>query len=291
MKPITKSWSINIELTNHCHLNCLYCTRYVRHLKPEQKFTMTIEQFDFILRMLRGWPTRINFFGGEPTIHPEFKEFCRLARKHYPRRKLQLFTAGGKAYQENIDLINKTFKYIYHNEHLENKELCRHQPHTLSIREVVPDERVRNYLIENCWVERTWCPSIYPWGAYFCEMAGSLDLILFDRANAVPLFKGWHKKADFLHQRKLCQYCGMAIPIERELISNKQEKFTPGLLKMLQGRLMLRTDERWIKVFDKQLTLEEIRENAKSWYPGNFRGDKFDDEISNEGLGIKKFKL
>jgi len=154
---------------------------------------MSIEDFDFILFMLKGWPTRINFFGGEPTIHPQFKEFCQLARKYYPRRKLQLFTAGGKKYQENLDVISKTFKYIYRNEHLENKELCRHQPHTLSIREVVKDAKVRDYLIENCWVERTWCPSIYPWGAYFCEMAGSLDLILFDRENAVPLSDKWYR--------------------------------------------------------------------------------------------------
>jgi len=286
MKSLQKKWSINIELTNRCMYNCSYCTRYVKHLPEEKKFDISIESFEKILQSLKGWPKLINFFGGEPTIHPQFREFCELSLKYFPKKKLQLFTAGGKMYEKHLKTINETFQNVYHNPHIQNKDICFHQPLTIALNDVIKDYEIKRYLIDNCWVNRTWCGSMYSHGVYFCEMAGSLDWILFEGNNALPLkSKFWRQ--DFEIQRFLCGFCGMAIPMTRESAENI-EVFSKGLYKLLKDRGMKFNDE---KIIDKIFTLEEIRESAKTWYPGNFRGDKNPDELSNEGLGIKKFKI
>lgn len=289
MKKITDKWSINIIITNHCKLNCLYCTQYIRHLRDNQRFNMNLYEFEYILMMLKGWPNRINIFGGEPTLHPQFNEICKLARRYFSKRKLQLFTYGGMTYREHQDIIKKTFKYVYINPHSQNRNTCRHQPLTIAINEVIKDERLRDYLIENCWVDRTWCCTIKQYGFYFCEVAAVLDALLFNGQNALPLYDKWFKDADCSSQKELCQYCGMAIPMQRDLISQKKERFTPRLLQMLKEKDALRVDEGWIEIFDKQFTLDEIRENALTWYPGNFREDRFNDENCHEGLGIPNF--
>lgn len=286
MKPLHKKWSINIEISNECQYNCAYCTRYVRHLPKEKIFKLSIEQFENILKSLKGWPTLINFFGGEPTIHPLFKEFCELALTYFPKRKLQLFTAGGYGYDKHKEVIDKTFKNVYLNPHIKNKEMCYHQPLTIALNDVVKETRVKRYLMDNCWAAETWCGSIYSHGVYFCEMAGSLDWLLFDGKNANELKpKFW--KQNFEIQRFLCGFCGMCIPMKREK-SGGREVFSRGLYELLKFKGLKFNNE---EVVDKIFTLDEIRESAKTWCPGNFRGDKNPDELSSEGLGIKEFKL
>ena len=290
MRPIYSSETIQIDITNHCFMSCLYCSRYNRHIRPDQRRHMTVEQFKTALDTLRIWPGKIGIIGGEPLLHPDFEEMCSLLRARFNRNKLGLWTSGGKNFQTHLEMIDLTFGFIAYNEHnKEQLEKCKHQPLTVAISEVVPDEQLRNKLIDACWVQNTWCATINHFGAYFCEVAGAQDALLNEGINAWPVEHGWWKKAPVQFQdqvKALCNNCGMAIPMERELIKTKTEKFSPLLLEQFRKKGLSKVAESDVEVFDHQFTKEEIIENSRMWTPGNYRGDRSDDYAAPEGLGL-----
>ena len=182
MRPIYEAWFCHIEVTNFCEKSCIYCSRWTRHLRNDQYFYMTLDEIDFALETLmptkksaHQWPNKIGIIGGEPTLHPEFEAICKLLLKRGPKSRYGLWTYGGKQYQEYKQLIDKTFDLIAYNEHNENQQqTCKHQPATVAIGEVIPDKALRNKLIDNCWVQLYWCPSIAKNKASRCLLSISL---------------------------------------------------------------------------------------------------------------------
>lgn len=252
---------------------------------------MTIEQFETATDTLKDWPNIIGIIGGEPVLHPNFIEFCEILRKKFPKEKCYLWTSGGPKYREYLPVIDETFSFIAYNEHNEFQEnTCKHQPLTVAIDEVIDDEELRNTLINNCWVDEQWCGTVNAYGAYWCEVGAALDYIFFDGANAWPVVDGWWKVEPETYEkqvRKLCGLCGMAIPMERELIKKKTEKFTPNLLQMFKDKGLNKLSESDVELFDRKITLDEIKQAIPNWTPGNYRGDIADDTTCGEGLGFK----
>ena len=294
MQHIFESWCVQIDVTNYCNQSCLYCSRYNRHLKKEQRAHMPLEQFVAALDSLRHWPKKIGIIGGEPLLHPQFRHINLLLRKHFPREKLGLWTSGlpRTALEDprtDSDIMS-TYGFIAYNPHTpEQQEQCKHQPLTVAIREVVSDSELMWKLIDNCWVQRTWCATITHKGTYFCEVAAAQDLLLNDGANAWPIEPGWWKRhpSEFRSQvEKLCPNCGMCIPMERELLHKKTEKFTPLLLQNFRDKNLRLVRDKDVEVFGETFSKEDIRNNIKTWYPGNYRGDLEDDNTALEGLGF-----
>lgn len=255
-----------------------------------------METFARALKSLRDWPTRIGIIGGEPLLHPEFATSNALLRRNFPKSKLGLWTSGlprtALADPRCDPDIQATYELLAYNPHdAEQIKKCRHQPLTVSISEVIPDSDLMWQLIDSCWVQRTWCATITHKGAYFCEVAAAQDLLLNDGAHAWPIEPDWWKRGpdseEFLRQKEaLCPNCGMAIPMERELLLKKSEKMTPLLLKRFRDKGLKRVGEKDIELFTQTFTKDEIRENIKTWYPGNYRGDLRDDELAAEGRGF-----
>ncbi len=74
---------LSVELANICNLHCSYCFR-----SDENLYTSHAEFFPLeLLRRIIGEArtaanvTRINFTGGEPTLHPHFEESLRIIRE------------------------------------------------------------------------------------------------------------------------------------------------------------------------------------------------------------------
>src|SRR5574343_315436 len=276
MKPIYKAWLAQIEVTSACMKSCTYCTRYCRHIRKDQQFYMTIEQLEQAIDSLHGWPNKIGVIGGEPTQHPDFEDICRTLQRLVPKQKLELFTTGGKLYEQYRPLIIETFGAISCNEHtLEQQAKCLHQPITVAINEAVPDKALRDKLIDNCWVQRAWCPSIAPNGAFFCEVAYAIDMIT-NGPGGWPVkcgwwMKDWHEFRDQVD--RYCGMCGMAIPMERDLMSQRKEKFSPQLLAKFKALRLNKITENWVQVFDKQFSAEDVEAARETWDPANYRQD------------------
>jgi len=283
MRPIYKAWFCHIEVTNYCEKTCVYCSRWTRHLRKDQYFYMTLDEIDFALETLMPkkksameWPNRIGIIGGEPTLHPEFEDICKLLLKRGPKSRYGLWTYGGKIFNENKGLIDKTFGLLAYNEHNENQQqTCKHQPATVAIGEAVKDEKLQKKLIDNCWVQLNWCPSIAQNKAYFCEVGYGIDR-LFDLNAGWPLDYNWFTKVpgDFDDQvDSYCHLCGMAVPMERQLLNDKKELITPKLLDCMKRKGLKYTGSNSVNIFEDTFTLEQIKENLKTWDPRNYRGD------------------
>lgn len=290
MKPIWEAYMCHIDITNVCPSACIYCDRYIRHTRKDQRFFMNLEQIENALKSLKEWRGYIGIMGGEPTVHPQFDKVCKLLQKYYHRGKYQLLTMGGKKFEKNRKLIKETFYHVACNPHNESQQsICLHQPITVAIQDAVEDKAYRNKLIDECWVQRAWCPTIGPKGAFFCEVAYALDII-FDGPGGYAVEPGWWKKTPEQFQDQIdryCKYCGMPIPIDRELLKTDREKFSLGNLKLFKKFNLPRLSDKDVVLFDRKLTIGEMEKTKVNWDPRNYRQDTRKD-IAH---GWKKRKL
>lgn len=90
----TAPTTVAVDVTNLCNQRCPICLAYVDAMGFS--YQPPLEYFDKIFKRFLNHDPRPNmcFFGGEPTVHPEFLEIVRLARSY--GYQVQLFTNGLK---------------------------------------------------------------------------------------------------------------------------------------------------------------------------------------------------
>jgi MoaA/NifB/PqqE/SkfB family radical SAM enzyme len=85
-------YHLDVHITDHCNLNCKGCENF-SSISPkrfadlhefDRDFGRMAELFDSI--------EQIYLMGGEPLLHPQVAEFVRVARKHFPKTRLNLLT-------------------------------------------------------------------------------------------------------------------------------------------------------------------------------------------------------
>jgi hypothetical protein len=289
--PISKRWLCHIDVTNHCQekFSCVYCTRYIKHLRPDQKYFMPLDYFSKALNSLIEFPGRIGIMGGLPTMHPKFESICKILQERIPRSKLQLWVSGEPTYYKYMNIINETFFCTTNNEHTDTqKELCQHQVTTLASKEVIPDEKFRRSLIENCWVLRDWCPTIgylpsepdsYK-SAFICELMFGQEIILGKHAGIdfVEDPYWWNRSlndAEYSNQLETyCGYCSMCIPMKRQMLADKKERISPELHKLLSNNGSKYTSSNHCEIVSETISESEIDEVLKTgWEPKKYRGD------------------
>src|ERR671915_246053 len=71
---------LSVELVNICNLHCSYCFRADENLYSSHAEFFPIELLRRLLAEARTAAnvTRINFTGGEPTLHPHFAETIKI---------------------------------------------------------------------------------------------------------------------------------------------------------------------------------------------------------------------
>lgn len=73
---------LQIMITRACDLSCFNCTQGSNLAgKPVM---MSPDQFEKACISLRGYFGVVGVFGGNPALHPQFEEICRIMRKHIP---------------------------------------------------------------------------------------------------------------------------------------------------------------------------------------------------------------
>ena len=239
---------IQIDITNACLYQCSNCTRFCGHHK--KNFFMDFTTFIRAVDSMEGYHGTIGVMGGEPTLHPEFERFTRYLHAHLPKgvRKEKLsLTRPQKDFIESVLLENKINSEVYQYEtgaretvagaglwsamvptYKKYYELIQdvfkmqavndhgntmyHSPILISRKDLgIPDEQWLE-IRDHCWAQDIWSASITPKGAFFCEIAGALDM-LFDGPGGWPIEKGWWKRTpeQFGDQLRWCEYCGIAI--------------------------------------------------------------------------------
>jgi sulfatase maturation enzyme AslB (radical SAM superfamily) len=71
----------NIAIVNYCNLKCPYC--FADDMIQEKKTAMTIDDFCKVLEFISRTPKNyIGIIGGEPTLHPNFREIIKEVNKY-----------------------------------------------------------------------------------------------------------------------------------------------------------------------------------------------------------------
>lgn len=212
MRDIRENTVIQIDITNACHLSCQGCTRHVgHHRKP---YFMHVEDVRIAIEATIDSPCRIGIMGGEPALHPQFEEILKLMQDLVPLERREFWTAGFK-WGEWESLIKETFhpKLIAYNDHTSYGGM--HKPLLIALDDVIDDDELKSQLIDNCPYQSHWSASITPKGAFFCEIAASLDW-LFEGPGGWPVEPGWwnRKVPDYADQiKETCGKCSGCIPM------------------------------------------------------------------------------
>lgn len=260
---------IQIDITNACIHTCSNCTRFCGHHK--KPFFMDWETFRRAVNSLKGYKGTVGIMGGEPTLHPQFERFVRYIEEHpyFPKgenllvkptkefmkvlgrmeqrdtRTLEehgvkktlvygwgLWSALSAKYKEHYELIQDTFNMQAVNDH---KNIMYHSPILLTRREMgITDEEWRN-IRDNCWAQDAWSATITPKGAFFCEIAGALDM-LFDGPGGWPIEPGWWKRTpdQFGEQLNWCELCGIAINTFTRDANDEMDDMSPWYYEKLK---------------------------------------------------------
>ena len=82
---------LGIDLTHRCNLRCPFCWKFV----TRSDYEMTMEQVDNFCRYF-GYlkPKKLRITGGEPLMHPQFKEVLMKLLKAFPESLMQVTTNG-----------------------------------------------------------------------------------------------------------------------------------------------------------------------------------------------------
>lgn len=258
MKSPADQKIIQIDITNACTHRCSNCTRFCgHHRKP---FFMDFETFAGALASLDGYGGMVGVMGGEPTIHPEFarlvgyyrdrvdggrtcdhgrlplREFTEHAEENLAfdaTKRRGLWTSLGEKYYEHFELIQETFPYQCINDH-RNPGL--HQALLVSRRDLGITDAEWIPLRDNCWIQNLWSSCITPKGAFFCEVAGALDM-LFDGPGGWPVEAGWWRRtpAEFGEQLNWCELCGAALQVPRRRANEEIDDISPALAEKLKA--------------------------------------------------------
>lgn len=247
---------IEIDITNACGHKCSNCTRMCGHHK--KNFFMSFDTYKRAVDSLDEFPNTVGMIGGEPTLHPEFERFADYIKKKRIKEDVllarepianmqgyQSFFSGewkGKnsvllsslnsTYYKHFETINESFTRQLLNDHNNG---CLHQGLLMSRKElgITDEEWIKKR--DACWVQNTWSATITPKGAFFCEVAGALDM-LFDGPGGWPIEPGWwrRKPEEFGEQLQWCEMCGGCLDVPKRLSSEERDDVTPGIFEKLK---------------------------------------------------------
>jgi hypothetical protein len=236
MRPLIKMSTIQIEITNACMNDCANCTRFVHHV-PKNYF-MSMEQFKESVDSLVGLPHTclMGIMGGEPLLHPQFEDMCRYAATKFPKEQIGLWTCLPEGKERYRDVICECVGNIFINDHTRNDIM--HAPLLVSASEVSDMEDWGKWLlIDECFAQNQWSASINPHGAFFCELAASLSMLLSDSADGWKVESGWWKRSpkDFVPQmEKYCMTCGFAMPLKKRCSTEGIDDISPKMYQRLE---------------------------------------------------------
>ena len=286
MQPMYLTWVGLIDVTYHCGRECVYCTRCDRHL-GYKRFHMDLNDFETAVISYDDWPTQIGIIGGEPLYHPKFSEICNMLLGHSAKGRNVLFTSVDSKKSKWEKDINKTFGTICYHPHTDEQEATyKHQPLTIAIKDVVKDEVLRDALIDDCWVQRKWCPTITDDGAFFCEVGASIAKLMGQKGW--PVEPEWWRRfpSEFGYQKGFCQFCGMCIPMERQSMADKKQLISPSFLELLNRANLPIGD---YELFDKEITVEEMKAALPTWTPSCYKDEQLQEVFQHSTLDWSQY--
>ncbi|MEI0604465.1 radical SAM protein [Brachyspira alvinipulli] len=257
MKKISEMTVIQIDITNACVHRCSNCTRFCGHHK--KNFFMDFETFKKAVDSLDEYKGCVGIIGGEPTLHPEFEKFCDYLKKkrlnntnlqisrypinnisdyisenftYFSESKTGLWSSLNNLYYKYYETIQDTFECQNLNDH---NNICEHQALLMPRKELGISDEEWIKKRDACWIQNTWSATITPKGAFFCEVAGSLDM-LFNGPGGWDITKDWWKRevSEYESQLHWCELCSGCLDVPQRLSNDEIDDITPNMFNKLK---------------------------------------------------------
>lgn len=316
---------IEIDITNACDKRCSNCTRLCGHHK--KPYFMDFETFRRAVDSLDGYQGVRSMMGGEPTLHPQFERFVRYLGSKFPRQKNRLvwpqkdfieaihrielsnarlvddgvprisvagpgiFSNMGASYRKHYEVISDNFQFQGLNDHLNP---IYHQSALITRKELGISDKEWPAIRDACWMQNEWSASITPKGAFFCEVAGVMDMIL-DGPGGWPIEPGWWKRTpeEFGDQLRWCELCGFCLKTFTRDSAEEIDDMSPSWyerLKALDSPKLKSGRYNIIRIEDGEIAAESKREN-KSFSAAMPYIEHYEDRFNklNSDLFARKF--
>lgn len=117
----------NIILTYKCNLKCSYC--FANEFVNKSNEEITIDNFKLALEFIKkDGSKKLGLIGGEPTLHPDFKEILNILKKDKSIENVVIYTNGTYIDKFVDDIKDKKFKLLIN---CNSQELIGEQYHIL----------------------------------------------------------------------------------------------------------------------------------------------------------------
>lgn len=314
--------TIQIDITNACIHRCSNCTRACGHHK--RNFFMDWHTFKRAVDSLKGFNGTVGIMGGEPTLHPEFERFIdylnniqqvkknntvfikptkqfmkqmyydvresyKLVDKSNGEKMLKvtgfgLWSSLCSNYYKYYELIQDIFDYQCLNDH---KNISYHQPVLVSRKDLnIPDDKWIE-MRDKCWIQNNWSATITPKGAFFCEVAGMLDM-LFDGDGGWSIESEWWKRTpdDFKDQLHWCELCGLALDTRRRNANECVDDVSPTLYEMLKNIKSPKLCKGNVRIYLSDETESENKNKELQFFKSFNYIDKYANRLSGTNKNI-----
>lgn len=230
---LLKRKSVAVMLTNHCENGCGSCSQHCeifRH-KQEELWYIPPEQFDFNLQVLfhpcRSYNQHpVWLTGGEPTIHPQYKELLEVVASYPQRRFTVISCAGGRSLPKNVGVFA-------HEDH-------KFTAFLVSPRDVPGEHQRRRTSYwklakKNCFsnMRNTSCTTIYDNKAFMCYPGSAYQRLQWlredwDNCGGWPLTVGvdpFDRTAKEIEEQasQMCWRCIKSLPMSQRVFQSRKE--------------------------------------------------------------------
>jgi len=258
MRSPSEMGIICVDITNRCNLGCSNCTRLLEN--QDGYWDMSLENFTKAVRSLSSYPGMIAIIGGNPCMHKQFSEICKILVEEIPDKSKRGLWSNNVF--KHTDLVVETFGGFNLNPHgdkkgeMSLKEVHRrtygkatlytghsmHAPLLTAIKDLYGEDEMWER-ISNCDINQNWSATLIEnqgnLRAYFCEVAASFDLVR-KQDHGLEVTENWWKKpiSDFTPQiKKFCPGCGAAARLQGTRDADETDTYTKSNFDIVQVSL------------------------------------------------------
>ena len=197
-RPVWRGGVIQIWVTRACDKACYGCTQGSN--LGGKSAMISVDQFATACDSLKDYYGVIGVFGGNPCLHPQFDELCKVMREKIPFEQRGLWSNNliGHGSTARITFNPAVSNLNVHEDQKALHEIMeswpeaapyvkgyksdsRHSPPFVAMKDVVPDEADRWKLIAECDINKYWSAMVCVFRgqlrAYFCEIAGAQAML------------------------------------------------------------------------------------------------------------------
>ncbi|QNU66223.1 radical SAM protein [Ruminiclostridium herbifermentans] len=212
---------LEIDITYLCTLNCYNCDRMLSIAPGSKNENMRIEQIEKLVEQSVDYNyiwKRIRIMGGEPTIHPQFRNILKILinyKNNYNKNlRLEVATNGyGKLTNNEIVWIKNNFPQI----HIENTNKKDNYQKDFTLVNMAPCDNYkgnRKCTLGNCLDKKLNCGlGLNYSGFYCCAVGGAIDRIFGYNIGIKSIANITVERIQQMHLL-LCPKCGHCLPVK-----------------------------------------------------------------------------